>query len=93
MKINVICEDRYEARKLASLIFVKDGKDTFLKEILNIVGNELVISLKDKSAHSVLLKDPKQVEVFADFIQSVIEKQHKIVSAISRDDIVEIVKE
>ncbi|SVB17458.1 uncharacterized protein METZ01_LOCUS170312, partial [marine metagenome] len=42
------------------------------------VNNEIVISLKDKSAHSVLLKDDHQVEVFVDFIQSVIEKEHKV---------------
>ena len=40
----------------------------------------LVIKLKDKSAHSVLLKDNIQVEKFADFIQSVVEKGQKIVS-------------
>ena len=42
------------------------------------MDNEIVISLKDKSAHSVLLKDDHQVEAFVDFIQSVIENEHKI---------------
>ena len=31
----------------------------------------MIISLKDKSAHSILLKDEENVEKFADFIQSV----------------------
>ena len=92
MKITISCEDKYEAQKLASLIFIKDAKETFITSILNIVENELVVSLKDKSAHSILLKDSTHVESFADFIQSVIDKEHKIIAtAISEQD-VEIIK-
>ena len=76
--ILILCEDKYEAQKLSGFIFSKDGKELFISEILNFVDNEIVISLKDKSAHSVLLKDDHQVEAFVDFIQSVIENEHKI---------------
>ena len=62
MKINITCDDKYEAQKLSSLIFINDGKETFITGILNIVKNELVISLKDKSAHSILFKDEETVE-------------------------------
>lgn len=77
-EILILCEDKYEAQKLSGFIFSKDGKELFISEILNVVDNEIVISLKDKSAHSVLLKDDHQVEAFVDFIQSVIENEHKI---------------
>ena len=77
-EILILCEDKYEAQKLAGFIFSKDEKESFISEILNVVNNEIVVSLKDKSAHSVLLKDDHQVEVFVDFIQSVIEKEHKV---------------
>ena len=93
MIIEITCEDKYEAQKLAALIFIKDGKETYITSILNVVKNEVVISLKDKSAHSILLKDNSQVEAFADFIQSVFEKQHKIISADTNNDEVEITKE
>jgi hypothetical protein len=93
MKINVICDDKYEAQKLASLIFIKEGKETYITSILNIVKNELVISLKDKSAHSILLKDETNVEKFADFIQSVIDKEHNLISTRILENQVEIVKE
>ncbi|MBL7018454.1 MAG: hypothetical protein ISR81_06010, partial [Nitrosopumilus sp.] len=46
MKISITCDDKYEARKLASLIFIKDGKETYITGILNIVKNELIVSLK-----------------------------------------------
>mgnify|MGYP000971938369 CR=1 FL=1 len=93
MKISITCDDKYEAQKLASLIFIKDGKETFITGILNVIKNELVISLKDKSAHSILLKDEESVENFADFIQSVIDKEHILVSTEIIENIVEIVKE
>jgi hypothetical protein len=53
----------------------------------------VVISLKDKSAHSVVLKDEKNVEKFADFIQSVIDKEHNLVSTKIIKSIIEIIKE
>ena len=93
MKISITCDDKYEAQKLASLIFIKDGKETYITGILNIVKNELVVSLKDKSAHSILLKDEENVESFADFIQSVMDKEHTLISTEIIENIVEIVKE
>ena len=93
MKINIICEDKYEAQKLASLIFINDEKKTFIISILNVIKNELIISLKDKSAHSILFKDEIEVERFADFIQSVIDKEHMMVSTKIFENKVEIVKE
>ena len=93
MKITIDCDDKYEAQKLASLIFIKEGKETYIISILNIIKNELVISLKDKSAHSVVLKDEKNVERFADFIQSVFENEHSLTSTTITEDRLEIIKE
>jgi len=84
MKISIACDSKYEALKFASLIFVKDGKETYITSILNVIENELVISLKDKSAHSIVLKDN---------IQSVIDKEHKLVSIEILEHNIEIVKE
>jgi hypothetical protein len=92
MKKKFACLDKNEAQKLASMIFIKDGKETFITEILNVIDNEIVVSLKDKSAHSVLLKDNKEVESFVDFIQSVIEKQHKVEDTTILENQVEITK-
>ena len=78
-RVEIVAEDKYEAQKLASLIFVKEGNETFITEIIDVFGTEIVISIKDKSAHSVVLKDKEQVVKFTDFMQSVIEKKSKIV--------------
>lgn len=93
MKRKIKCLDKYEAEKLASMIFIKEGKEMYITEILNVIDNEIVVMLKDKSAHSILLKDDSQVEFFADFIQSVFENQHKIVNTSTFEDEVEIWKE
>ena len=91
--ITILCQDKYEAQKLASLIFVNDTKETYVTEILNVVENEVVLSIKDKSAHSVILVDSDQVLLFTDFIQSVIEKKQKIVQTETVGSSVMIVKE
>jgi len=93
MKKNITCIDSYEAQKLASLIYIKDDNEIFINGILEIIENEIIISLKDKSAHSILFKDRLQAESFADFIQSVIDNVNKITETKVFEDIVEITKE
>ena len=89
----IICQDKYEAQKLASLIFVNDTKETYVTEILNVIKNEVVLSIKDKSAHSVILVDNDQVLLFTDFIQSVLENRQKIIQTETVGSSVKIVKE
>ena len=93
MKTDIVCDDEYEAQKLMSLIFIKENKETYISGILNIIKNEIIISLKDKSAHSILLKDEENVEKFADFIQSVFDQEHDLVSTKMNKSTIEIIKE
>jgi hypothetical protein len=91
-QITIFCQDKYEAQKLAGLIFVKESMETYITEILNVIENEIVLSVKDKSAHSVILKDNNQVMNFVDFMQSVIEKKHKITDTQIIDNVLKITK-
>ena len=93
MKKKIICEDKYEAQKLSSLIYIKDNKETFIAGILEIIDNEIIVSLRDKSAHSILLKDKSEAESFADFIQSVVEKTNRVTNTEVFENIVEITKD
>ena len=93
MKTDIVCDDEYEAQKLMSLIFIKEDKETYISGILNIIKNEIIISLKYKSAHSILLKDEENVEKFADFIQSVFDQEHDLVSTKMNKSTIEIIKE
>ncbi|MDP6303235.1 MAG: hypothetical protein QF657_01550 [Candidatus Nitrosopelagicus sp.] len=92
-KVEIVAEDKYEAQKLASLIFVKEGNETFITEIIDVFETEIVISIKDKSAHSIVLKDKEQVVKFTDFMQSIIEKKETIIGTSTNEESVEIIKE
>ena len=92
-QITVFCQDKYEAQKLASLIFIKEEKETYITEILDVIENEVILSVKDKSAHSVILKDNNQVSIFTDFIQSVLEKKQKIKDVVIVENTLKIIKE
>ncbi len=89
----IFCRDKYEAQKLASLIFIDKTKETYVTKILNVIENEIVLLVEDKSAHSIVLKDNDQSLLFTDFIQSVIEKKHKIMNTKIIENTVEIIKE
>ena len=41
MKIKVRCDDKYEAKKLYSLLFIKDQNETFIKAIINIFNKPI----------------------------------------------------
>lgn len=93
MKKSVTCADSYEAQKLASLIYIKEDREIFINGILEIIENEIIISLKDKSAHSILFSDKSHAEAFADFVQSVIDNVDRITHTQVLGDTVEITKE
>ena len=92
-KVEIVADSKYEAQKLASLIFVKEGNETFITEIIDVFETEIVISIKDKSAHSIVLKDKEQVVKFTDFMQSIIEKKETIIGTSTNEESVEIIKE
>ena len=91
--VTIICQDKYEAQKLAGLIFVNDTKETYITEILDTIENEIILSIKDKSVHSVVLKNKEQVLFFTDFIQSITEKKQKITQTEIEENSVRIIKE
>ena len=93
MKVKISCRDKYEAQKLSGLLFTEDNKEMYIKQILTIVDTEVVVSLKDKSSHSILFKSIQDVESFADFLQSIFENKHKIVGTKIINEEIEITKE
>ena len=92
-QITIFCQDKYEAQKLAGLILIKKEKETYIAEILDVIENEVILSVKDKSAHSVVFKDDNQVSTFTDFIQSVLEKKQKIKDVVIVENALKIIKE
>lgn len=85
IEARVVCRDAYEALKLASLAYPSDGRaregGAFATEVVSAYGDEIVLSLRDGSAHSVMLADAGQAEALADFMQSVSDGEHAIAGA------------
>ena len=75
------CDDGYEAEKLASLMAVQKDNSVWVSSIQAVIGNEIVIQLKDKSSHAVLLRDEETVMRLKSFITDVIKGKIKIHSS------------
>lgn len=57
-KLNhIICSDKYEREKLSSLFSIQKDDSVFVMDVENLIDNEIIIKLKDKSCHSITLKN------------------------------------
>lgn len=54
---NIICFDKYEKEKLMGLFSIQKDDSVFVMDVENLIDNELIIKLKDKSCHSIMLND------------------------------------
>lgn len=72
--IKIRCADKYEAQKLCSMVLVKEN--TYIVSVLNIIRNEMIVSLKDGSAHSIVLHDTVEAERLAAHMQCVFDGTH-----------------
>lgn len=75
------CDDRYEAEKLASLVSVQKNDTVYVDGVAAVLGSEIVIRLKDKSSHSVLLKDKENVDRLKSLLFDVVKGNSKIRSS------------
>ena len=54
---NIICFDKYEKEKLMGLFSIQKDNSVFVMDVENLIDNEIIIKLKDKSCHSIMLND------------------------------------
>ena len=66
------CEDNYEAEKLAGLLAVQKDNSIYVSKIAGVIKNEIIIMLKDRSSHSVTLKDEKNLWRLKSLVEEVI---------------------
>lgn len=79
--ITVRCADKYEALKLASMALVRKSRQTYIISVLDIIENEVVVSLRDKSAHSIVMYDNAEAEALASYMQSILEGADRVEAA------------
>lgn len=84
------CDDRYEAEKLASLVSVQKDDTVYVDGVAAVIGNEIVIKLKDKSSHAVLLKDRENVDRLQSLLQDVAKGKAKVRSSDFSGSVAEI---
>jgi hypothetical protein len=85
------CDDRYEAEKLASLVAVQKDNTVWVAGIAAVVANEIVIQLKDRSSHAVLLKDRETVERLKALLIEIVNGKIKVRSSDFAGSVAEIV--
>ena len=84
------CDDHYEAEKLASLMTVQKDNTVWVSGLVAVVRNEIIIQLKDRSSHSVLLKDEQTVSRLKSFMTDLMKGKIKIQSSVCVGSITEI---
>ncbi len=84
------CEDSYEAEKLASLMSVQKDNTVWVSGVAAVVDNEIVIQLKDRSSHAVLLKDEQTVVRLKLFMTDLMKGKIKVHSSECLGSVTEI---
>lgn len=75
------CDDRYEAEKLASLVSVQKDNTVYVDGVAAVIGNEIVLKLKDKSSHAILLKNKENVDRLKSLLLDIVNGKIKIHSS------------
>jgi hypothetical protein len=84
------CDDRYEAEKLAGFLAIQQDNNIFVHGLANIVQNEVVIILKDKSSHSIMMKDRDTAFRLKSLIEEVLLQKKRILGSNFKDYVAEI---
>ncbi|HET7147120.1 MAG TPA: hypothetical protein VFI73_01360 [Candidatus Nitrosopolaris sp.] len=84
------CDDNYEAEKLAGFLATQKDNGNFLLGIVALVQNEVVIILKDKSSHSITMKDRHTAVRLKSFIEDVLAQKKGISASSFNDQVAEI---
>ena len=66
------CLDSYETEKLGSMLLPDKDSVHFVVEVIKIIDNEIVLMLKDKSCHAVLMKDNINAVKLREFVRELI---------------------
>ncbi len=91
MKFVFDCDGRYEAEKLAALVSVQKDGSVYVTGVSAVVGKEVVIKLKDKSSHAVVMKDGKNSERLEALLKNIADGTDTVISSDSVGAVVEIV--
>ena len=85
------CLDSYETEKLGSMLLPDRDSVHFVVEVVKIVDNEIVLMLKDKSCHAVLMKDNLNAVKLKEFVRELIFGTMIVINTFGQEDILNVV--
>ena len=87
------CLDSYETEKLGSMLLPDKDSVHFVIEVIKIIDNEIILMLKDKSCHVVLMKDNINAVKLREFIGELIFGTMIVIRAFGQENILNVVHE
>ena len=85
------CEDKYEAEKLAGLTGLQKDRWTYIRDISDVIENEVVLVLKDRTSHCILMKDNNNAERLNRFLSDMLQGKKTVSQSSYHDHVLEIV--
>jgi hypothetical protein len=79
MVLKFICQDEYEAEKLASIFALQKDNSLFVNEITKVIENEVIVKLKDGSHHSILFKDSYNALMLKKMFSEILLSKNKVI--------------
>jgi hypothetical protein len=85
------CLDSYETEKLGSMLLPDKDSVHFVIEVIKIVDNEIVLMLKDKSCHAVLMKDNTNAVKLKEFVGELIFGPMVVIKTFGQENILNVI--
>ena len=85
------CEDKYEAEKLASITGLQKDHCLYIRDISDVIENEVVVILKDRTSHCILMKDNNNAERLNRLLSDVIQGKQTVSQSSYHDHVTEII--
>ena len=85
------CLDSYETEKLGSMLLPDKDSVHFVVQVVKIVDNEIVLMLKDKSCHAVLMKDNLNAVKLKEFVRELIFGSMFVINTFGQESILNVV--
>ena len=78
---DIKCLDKYEKEKLVSIFSIHKDESIFVIDAENLIDNEIIVRLKDKSSHSVTLLNKDNAKYLFFLIKEINQGNRKFVKA------------
>jgi len=85
------CLDSYETEKLGSMLLPDKDSVHFVVEVIKIIDNEIVLMLKDKSCHAVLMKDNINAVKLKEFVGELIFGTMVVIKTFGQENILNVI--